>query len=848
MIAARNILCIFFLTLAVQLAAQELPTLGKASEITTGELPNGISYYIVSNKSLPGFADFAIVQPSRTSRTSPRGDLAGLPHFDGRKPWRFLAESGIRYGERGYIQNLRDATVMRFSGVPVFQTAVYDSTLLMLMDITRNSEYRQAIIVSGDVDATAVRERLRLMSMTVSARTPDPDARPYSWRSQDSAAVTTSTGPIASIRVMYRSPRTERELMNTIQPLMSRMLAEEFGIIYRRRIHASFRQNGIPLAGCGFRYTGSDRTSGDEMFTLTVETAPETLDAAVQTMAGVLSSLNGDGATEEEVSFARSVRGEAFARDDDNIRPANADYVDKCISSYLYGSGLASEASLGAFLSGRRIDLGRERELLNRYISAAVTYRRNIHIHARSNVRPQADSIYRTFVKGWQEGCKVVPDTPVQADTSLLRTSGRKVKLRTTTKESFSGCKMWTFSNGVSVYFKQTADKGAFHYGYMVKGGWTEIQDVNAVEAACASDVLALEKVGSMDGEYWNGLLEMNGITLKPEITVSDLRYTGVAPSERLTLVLKAMVSMATGSSADREAFDRYCREKSLRFRRDRFSAAGTRAILDSTMCPGYKYAAGSIPGTPRSDFADRVHAYHARKGADTHNTVLVLMGDLDENSTLKYLTQILGAYPNGQQRVVRPRMDYPLRACWSTSNATGGWRDRGVTVSMSARWPFSAEGNMSLRMACAALEQELSASLAPMGYRFSVIGEADLLPAEKATIYINCYPVPAGGLPAGISPGSPADALNAVRATVNRMGTEDVRPEVMERAKAAVLGSMKASAENTASTRDDLLYLNALGRDIGNDFEPLVKASTAASIREVFAAMDACKAEFVVR
>ena len=834
--------------LALELAAQGLPTLGKASEITTGELPNGISYYIVSNRSLPGFADFALVQPSRTDRSGPRKDLVSLPHFERRQPWRFLADNGIRYGERGFIQHLRDATVMRFPGVPVFQGAVYDSTLLMLMDLARRSDYRQAVIVSGDVDVSAVRERLRLMSMTVSARQPEPGEDTYHWHSQDSAVVTTSTGPIGSIRVAYRSPRTEPEYMNTIQPLMSRMLADEFGTIYERRIRAAFALKGIPLAGCGFRYTGSDQTSGDEMFTLTVETAPETLPEAARIMAGVLSSLNGDGATEEEVSFARSARTEAIIRDAGSIRLSNGRYVDKCIWSYLYGASLASEASLGTFLTGRHLDPGRERELLNRYISAAITVRRNIHIHARNTVRPQADSVYAVFVRGWQEGCSVKPETPIQADTTLLRSPSRKVKLRTTANDSFSGSRMWTFSNGITVFFKKTAGKGSFHYGYMVKGGWTEIAGINAAESACASDVLALEKVTVMDGNYWRELLEMNGITLTPEITVSDMRYTGTAPSDRLTLVLKAMLSMATASGADPDAFERYCREKGLRDRRDRFSAAGTRASLDSTMCPGYAYAAGSIPGMPRKDFAERLHGYHAKKGADSHNTTIVLMGDLDEATTLKALNQILGGFPTGQQRVIRPRMSYPLRECWSTTYASGGWRDRGVTVALGARWPFSADGNMTLRVACATLEQELASSLAGKGYRFSVSGEADLMPAEKAAIYINCYPVPAGGLPAGIVPATPADALNAVRATIERLGREEVRPEVLERAKAAVLASMNSYSEDTAYAVQTLLYRNALGRDIGSSFEPMAKAVKAATVRDLFSALDACKAEFVVR
>ena len=61
-------------------SAQGLPNLEKASEITTGSLPDGISYYLVTNKNTPGFADFALVQPVRSDLSGPREDLVTLPH------------------------------------------------------------------------------------------------------------------------------------------------------------------------------------------------------------------------------------------------------------------------------------------------------------------------------------------------------------------------------------------------------------------------------------------------------------------------------------------------------------------------------------------------------------------------------------------------------------------------------------------------------------------------------------------------------------------------------------------------------------------------------------------------
>ena len=842
------ILASMLMPLALPLAAQGLPTLGKASEIVTGELPNGISYYIVNNKSLPGFADFALVQPSRPDRNAPRRDLESLPNFNNRKPYRFLADCGVGYGRQGYVQHLRDATVMRFSEVPISESSVYDTTLLMLMDLTRQSKYRQALMVSGDVNISAVLERLRVLSITVAPRVADENAYVYSWVPQDSAVVTTSTGPVGSIRLIYRSPRTEPELMNTIQPVMSRLLASEFDIILRKRIRTAFVTAGIPLAGCTFRYTGSDQTSGDETFTITVETAPESLDAAILTTAGVLSALDGDGATVEEVSYARSLFSETVARDDDNVRLTNQEYLDKFISAYLYGSNLASETTLGSIFSNRRLDISRERELLNRYMAATLAPNRNLHVHVRNTEKPGADDVRALFAQGWQKGCSITADVPTQTDTMMLKSSTRKVKVRTTSADPYSGCKMWTFTNGITVFFKNTGEKGSFHFGYMVKGGWTEIPDITAAEAAIVSDVLALERITTIEGERWYDLLEMNGISLKPEVTMSDVRFTGVAPTSKLSMVMKAMLTLANGTYSDNEAYERYLREAPLRARRDRYTDVGTRAIMDSTMCPGYAYAAGSIPGQPGRDFAERVSKYMSGKGTNTQNTIIVLMGDLNEAATQKYLSQILGGFTKGQQRIARPRLDYPLRQCWSTTYTPGDWREKGVTVSLSALWPFNADANMTVRVACATLEKELAKAMADKGFHYSVYAEAGLLPSEKITVYVNCQPVQASGLPASVRTAMPSEALAAVRSTINRLALQEVSPVTLSRAKAKVLGSIEASGNDTALQLQNILYRNSLGRDLGSSWQNRVKAVTASGLHDMFVALDGCKCEFVVQ
>lgn len=831
------------------LRAQDLPALGKASEIVTGCLPDGISYYLINNPHTPGFADFALVQPSRNDRKGPREDLVYLKHFYGRKPYEFLADNAVGYSRRGFIEHTRNSTVFRFSDVPVSRSSVTDSSLLMLFDLARSSEYEQAIVVSGDIDLSAILERIRIMSMTISRRSDPNDAWSYGWRQQDEASVTTSTAPVGSFSVVYRSPRTDSELMNTIQPVMSRLLANELDVILKRRIRTAFTSAGIPLADYLFRYTGSDETSGDELVTISIHTSAESLEPAIQTVAGILASLDEDGATVEEVTFARTVIAEKVSRDYSNYLTSNSEYLDKCISSYLYGSNLASTNTLSKVYTGRKLDPGRECELLNRYIAALLSPRRNLHLRASAPVKPEGKRVKELFALGWSEGSGVQYELPSAEDTLKLALPRRnKIKLKSTARDSFTGGKLWTFSNGMSVVYKKTADKETFHYGLMMKGGWSEIIGIHGAEPAFAQEVLALGKVAGMNSARLRDLLAMYGVSFEPRMTMTDVRFVGSAPSSSLSLVLKTMVSAVNNYENDSEAYARYLQEKPIRLVRDKFSDSGTKAVLDSTMSPGYVFAAGCLPALPDEDLDLRMRQYMVQRASNMMNGVIVLVGDLDETVTLKLLSQSLGSFKTGQQRAVRPKIPYKLRECWSTNFVQRNWRSTSVSVAMSALWPFGAEGYSQMRLACTVLKAELDKALMKDGMYCTVSGSSELLPAEKMTIYVHCEPLAPQGLPADVTPALPVKALDTVRSVLNRLAVSEISDEQLKLCKTMLTNRYKADEGNTELLRDAVLDRGSVGQDVRASYAQRISSVTAADVQKLFAKLSGSTAEFIVQ
>lgn len=851
----KTLRALYFASLAAGLLlsgivkAQGLPELAKAPEYNTGTLPSGITYYLVKNPNTPGFADFALVQPHRTDNAAPRKDLVELPHFTGSKPYEFLASHSIRYDRNGFIRRMRDATCFRFSRVPVSQSEVADSTLLMMFQLAGSWHYGQALVVSGDIDIAATMERIRVLSMTVSQRESTDNSWHYSWRPQDNAEIATVTHPVGYIHLLYRSPRTDRELMNTIQPVVSRILASEMDVITEHRMSAAFAEAGIPLADYRFRYVGSDVTAGDETISITLQTDPARLSDAIKTVAGVLSALDGEGASLKETVFARGIASGVHLREPGSFIMTNAMYLDKCIANYLYGSNLATYETLRAPFTGKQIDANRERELLNRYISAVLAPQRNLHIAAGAPVRPLRDSVAAAFAKGWELGNSVVPDVPEPSDTMNLFTPRRRVKLKNTSTDAFTGGKMWTFSNGMNVIYKKADTKGVFRYGFIVKGGLNEIPGLKGSEAAFASEVLPLCKVAGMSGQHLTDLLAMHGVSMKPELSLTDIRISGAAPANALSLVIKTMLSVAGTSEADPEAYRRYRAEKAVRMVRDKYSEEGTRAILDSTMCPNYIYAAGSMPEIPGDDFAVRMGQYLQEKGGAMKNGLIVLIGDLDESATLKLLTRSIGDFKTGQQRAVRPRYDFPLRECWSTTFTTGGWRDRGVSVSLSTKQPFGAASFTKMQLACMVLEAELSREMASKGAYFTVRAYADLLPAEKVSLYINCAPCPiASGLPADVKPVAPLEMLQSVRKVLNALAVRDVDASELARCKTMLTDINRASEMNLDQLLSATLDRASTGRDMRSGYKERIKAVKASELRALFAALSVTDCEFIVQ
>ena len=854
---AKHISCLMLILAPLVLAGQELPSLGIAREIQRGSLPDGIRFYLVTNPAQKGFADFALVQRGQHGLHAAQEALRDLPHFGSREPYRFLADHGVGYDADGYLSQEGDATVFSFRNVPTFRENIADSTLLLLFDIAAACREPQAVMVCGDIDPARIRERMELLSMMVPVLDDRFAHEPYLWSPRDTLSLLVTrntTEHVAAIHAFFSSQRLPEEVMDTPQPLVSKVYSDQLGQIVRQRVERGFRRAGIPLADFRYRYRDSAQGPGDELHSFSVYTDARRLDAATREFASALSSLDKEGSGVAEFQDTKD-RLIAAARRYEHGRPlSNHEYLDKCVASYLYGANLASEATLNGFVAGRRLDDERERELFDGFAKALLDSAHNLTLrYDIPDGRWDEAGIRRSFNSAWATPATAEAYKASFGDTLSLYQPAGKVRLRADAAEPTSGGRLWTFSNGIKVIYKQADSPGEFRYALMLRGGVAEVPGLQAGESAFVGDMLSISRIAGLSGAEFHDMLRANGITMQESATLADLRITGLAPRSKLPLLLRSLLSVAYNRQPDPAAFDYYKASEALRIDMEALSPRDVNSLMDSIMRPNYFYTDRKQSERLRDDLPQRAEQYFASVFAKVNDGILVLIGDLNEDALKKELSRTLGDFQTGKTFSQRPRVDSRFatgsvtRTDESAPGAVGGG-EIGVNVAVSAAVPFNLENFVAFQLACELIRKQLTAALADRGAYAELSGRLELFPAERLSLYINCHPCHAEHLPAGITPADPLELLDAVRSVTLRLEELPVEEADLKAYKELLLNRIERRMKDPAALLDDVLVRYSEGKDLITDGKTALQHVSVDQVRRILAQLrDGASVEYVI-
>lgn len=872
----RYIYSVAVFLLAVTAAAFPAPPqLPSDPAVTYGTLPNGLTYYIVTNPSEKGMAEFALVRRRGADAGShqehsdavlrARASVTVIPRVSGSSVRDYASRNGAasqlcRKDAPVGVRVTPDAVVYRFGSYPVSgRDVLIDSTLLMIFSIVENAVDGEmesdAIIVSGDVSKDAVLSKMKLLSLMVPPVRQMPVDTSYAWKERTVPECTVkvdSSAAAARISITYSSPRTPREYMSSVVPTMTEYLVGVLDRVLGRRISVEMGRRDIPVSGIRFRYAGSRDLGGDETYTVSVTVDNGKVKEAVSVLTGIVADLDVNGAREKEYSGARNeYLVQQYRRSLDPV-VCNSAYVDECISSFLYGSVPVSVSDRFGFLVRGDLPDSTLTRLFNRYVSELFDDNDNLRVSVvADSLYLEDDAVLSSFMDAWKKAALadtltayasnrcdslVLPDVPTE-----------KLKVEKTLKESVSGGTMWTFSNGMKVVYKRMSTGGLFYYDLMLRGGYSVVKDLRSGEGAFYSDILETFDISGLRSEDFNDMMLSEGITMSSRVTASDMDIYGLAPRPSLTLLFKCLKAVANDRRVNSRAFEYYAKCEKLRLAARAGSLSGRKAAIDSLMCPSYHYSSEKSPENLFPDACARAESFFNSSFSRVNDGVLVIVGDMEETAMKRFLQRNLHGFKTEPMSSARIRLPYQPISGWTTHIVDG--RRQSLDVAMSVPVAFTAGNYMAMKVAASALENELARRFVGTGASVRVFSEFSGYPQERVNFLVSVTDLDIDSLPLDETGRDPLVLLYDVRAVLSDMSSAPL-PDDRIAVCRDMVKNMILSLQNTPEYWTDMVRARfAYGKDLNTGYAEKVDSVQAEKVREIISGLaSAGRVEYIVR
>ncbi len=835
---------VFCLFLAAQSAYAGFPVLGTDPAVTTGSFPNGMTYYLVSNPSIKGLADVALVQKTGTGNGGEetlkfaRGCLDSLPLFRDRKPMDFLISIGVRQPKSGYVKVSDKATVYRFRGLPLTgETSAVDSVFLLLFgmanmgaekDSALYAPENQAIVISGDVDAAALSQKLYLLSLMLPYGQARQDTTQTRSAVRDTAFISEESllHGLAAVKVSFRAGRLPKQYMNTILPLMSKHLWSMTAKIIRNRLEKEFRLSGIPVGKISFSTRNDGKYSGNDDYFVSAVVNSSDVPAARQVMMAVLDDLAAGGMDYGEFLSAERKTVIDMERLESATFLSNEIMVDKCISSFVYGTSIVSSKDESAFLLSSDVPDSVWIDLLNGFMKGLV-----------EDIRDR-DTEYELQGR---------PYTADSRDTVLFPVPSVRSKITKTVTSKVSDGPVWIFSNGMKVYYKNFPTGGDMYYSFVICGGYGDIEDLKNGEGAFYSDMFFTGSFCGVDGSSFRSILEENGISMRAEVGLADTKLKGRIRGGKFDLFMKSLLAAANGYEADTSAAMYHLDCEKVRLAERRGTYACRMASVDSIMCSGYNYSTIKNYYGIYDDLPERSADFFRSIFSESNDGALILVGDMEEYKLKRLLQQYLGGFRTENYPVMTPVLRYQPVSGWSTYTSDG----QATTVDVVTSTPLSLNGKnyMAAKMASYFIHDALAASLSGSDAYYYVREKFSFAPQERFSLSISVERADKNGLPLTVEHVGFLRVLYAVRAAVSSFEEDDISEERLSAYKARLKADYDSDQSDPEYWLSVISERIAEGKTFNRFYNEAIDAVTAEDVKKVITAIgDGSKVEYIVR
>ena len=845
--------------------AQNLPALPRDKSVLSGTLPNGMSYYLVTNPTTNKIADFALVQRTgfhdldSLAGVTAREGLASLPRFKV-SPQSFLASHGVAPGKDGFVKVSENATLYHFDNVILTEESV-DSVLLVLMDIadrgSRSDESRwiwytpedQAVIVSGDIDGKQLATKLQMLSYMTPSR-PSHPREELKWQDVEEPVFNLKEGPsgqVATVSAVWSSPRIQREYMNTVQPAIYSMFVNEIGLLAQERISQRLRQENIPVANVSYEHVSSLRSFGAEKLNVTVSVAPEDLPKAVEVLASTMSAIDGGTASVYEFELVKRRYLSALEKRAGRLMKSNTEYVEYCASSFLYGAPLSSSKEIYPFLKYRSLSVVTELMHFNNIAAALLDGERNLTVNCTvpSGIDFTKDKLQKTFSQAWN-GDKSDFECRPPLDSLDFFSVVEPLKLKSSKKDPMSGGIVWTFENGFKVVYKRQDASRRMFYALALNGGYGNIRGLSSGEGAYVSDYLALSEVSGVPAHDFLLELEERGMTLNTTVNISNTIIDGSVPELELDLMMQTLLAFVNERKYDERAFGYYKSCLAVEQELMEGSVRDRIVAIDSLMCPEYEFSPLKTSGKITDDFPSKVEAFWKHQAGKTNDGVLVLVGNVEETKLRKLLQNYVGGFETTDRAY--PRLNVSYRTVSGTSAHTLKGERNSVDVAISTRLSLTAENHMASSIAASVLKQMISKEIAGTGMYIRLAHDFRIYPQERFSVMVTLEEADPQGFANDIQLAGAAEALSILRRVLAELPSVEIDDAELNKHKNVLKGHLALKVTDAQYWVHALAMRYLDGKDLTTSYESRIDAVTAEKVKSILASLsNASRVEYII-
>ena len=865
----RLLLFVAGLLSAIIMPAQDLPVLSPDKAVKTGVLPNGTSYYIVSNPTIKGMADFALVQKTGTENIADttsyravsvaRDALTVLPRSGGVSVQEFFSSHGVTPGKEGFVTVSNNATRFHFHDVLISKPAVLDSALLVLLDMvdrisTTEDEFirkwyapsDQAVVIAGDVDASAVADKLKMISY-MTPHVSSTARKEYVWEERDTARyvqLPNSHEGLSTFTAVWNSSRTPKEYMNTVQPAIYENFMSELGMVAEEYVKRSLRENGVPYAEVVSRHRTSVQSAGDEAFMVTVSVDGKDFAKAVGLVSQEIGRIDAGRTDVRDL-----MRMKRIAMDDlkeQVLVPSvgNSEYVDRCVAAFLYNGSLATLKTKVDFLAGRALADSTELRLFNSISSALLDPERNLEV---SYTHPMQEDSLRAIVKeNWSSAKEFTRKTYSSDDILPFEFyDGPKLKVVEKTDHMSKGLE-WTFSNGFKVVYRRMPTGRRLYYTLALNGGFSSIPDLVKGEGGYVSDYFLLSRICGMPADEFIAVLASEGMSLDVHTTLNATMISGSVDDDKMDFMMNSLLSALYDRRIDENAVKYYESCEPLRNALRKGTSAEMVAKVNEIMCPDYDHVSYRMLDRLSPDLAKKADRFYQNILQKTNDGVLIILGDVDPAMLKKKLLNYAGEFEVTDVAFRKPLIRYQPASGWSTYTVEGNANS--IDVAMSAPMILSSDNVLASEIAVMVLRKYLSEALDGTGLHVSVVHDCKIYPQERLNMLVTLNEASVEGFASGVEHPQPLEALQLLRSALSSLPDMKLAQEDLAAFKSQLKGRI------ALEMKDPFYWLNVIsrrylaGKDFTSGYEQKIDAVTAEKVRELLVSLDrGSKVEYVI-